>query len=1143
MKKQTRITYLLLLLIVLAAFFLRVYKLGSDASFTSDEVTTVTNSMQEVVKIPKLEYRTPLQALWIAFGARVLGLGYSEFAVYFLSVIVSLVAVIVVYQFGYLLFDRRVGLLCAFMLAFSVYDIYFSRAARYYALMVLLSSVAFLCLYWALVTNRKRAWLLYALFRTLSLYDHLTALWVFAGEGIFALGYVSLPWIRNVWKQRHEIRLRQKKKFWPLTRESIHQITTSRLLWFAISIALILLAYAPVWYPILRDIYLGSSVLRVGALSSEQVAPREVRTGQLQSMLGGGWRGPLLLFDQLNGWITPLHGLFLIIFTLGVLFCALKRQWTQLLFTLTIMFTPLVLATWIKSYSLVLDGRYLISILPLYYTMAARGIDGLGHRIAVVTKLRRNFNAYVPMATAVVFAIVIAGLNLTRIPLTFRNTGHNWRAVSHFLAQNAKPDDLIVVNGISPHFKALQFYLPEHRVVQNDPRISYDTLYQKEEGFWLVFEPGTSLYNGLRYWTNKVGGVSIDFASGWYPDIDQNSDLAPAQSWDLYVVYASRTITSAEQALKLTETWLAEAEADNPGDVRRHLTLAETYQRFDRCDGAINEYNLALNEGYINDQLASYIYDARAGCWNKFGRNDLAIADWQRAISHADWSKEPYQKLDYTYFQSKRWDEAQALYQTARQANPKKAWPLVMQGDFYRWRGLTDQAMVEYRQAIDLQPWDGVAYQHLAEVYLARGELGRVVSLYQKAMQLNPRFGWPHFQLGQFYQSKGKVTEAVTEYQRAIELQPELTPAISDFLRDAQWDLATSINRIHAYSDQGDLLRWLDNSWARPYPNKIEVVVGRSTLMVEGHVRPNQLLFHPFSNKENTYIEFKIPQNYFTQLKVGYGMADKVAGLSNGVQYRIEVRRQGEGKYEPLLELLVDKNIWEERTLSLLPYWGEDLEFRLSVNARGDNAYDWLQTTVTLVPPPQPVWDLSSNLGDAQFTPVELLVEQRENAFYTPDGVHLVGHSEQPVEGRSLPGQVILHPFSSEVASTLTFSLQNYYYRILKTWFGLADEALPLSNGVDYTISASIDDGQSFIDLVQTTVTTSTWRSVLVELPQTRNLLLKLSASARGDFGNDWLQVRLDLIPYEDGERTPLAKGNPAALFSLGSGALFSSHK
>jgi hypothetical protein len=69
---------------------------------------------------------------------------------------------------------------------------------------------------------------------------------------------------------------------------------------------------------------------------------------------------------------------------------------------------------------------------------------------------------------------------------------------------------------------------------------------------------------------------------------------------------------------------------------------------------------------------------------------------------------------------------------------------------------------------------------------------------------------------------------------------------------------------------------------------------------------------------------------------------------------------------------------------------------------------------------------------------------------------------------------------------------------------------------VEYTISVSVDGGLSFVDLVQSTVTTNTWRSMLVELPQAQDLMLKLSASARGDFTDDWLQVRMDLLPFEN---------------------------
>jgi hypothetical protein len=506
--------------------------------------------------------------------------------------------------------------------------------------------------------------------------------------------------------------------------------------------------------------------------------------------------------------------------------------------------------------------------------------------------------------------------------------------------------------------------------------------------------------------------------------------------------------------------------------------------------------------------------------WHRLGKPEQAIADWQRAIVRADWSREPYEHLGNAYMQLGETDAAQALYQAAIAANPRKSWPHVLLGDFHRQGGMNELAIAEYSLAVAIEPGDRTAYQRLGEMYAAAGEYARVSLLYHDAMQHNPWQGWPHFQLGQFYQSVGQMAGAVVEYQRAVELQPDYGAGASRFLRDARWDLAIVLNLIHAYSDQGELLWWPGNSWVKPYPHDQEVVVGRSTLAVDGRVQPNQLFLHPFGDEDNTYIEFAIPDNPFAYLHVGYGLADDVAGQSNGVDYRIEVKRQGADEYEPLLDQGVTQTVWRERTVSLASYWGDDLEFRLAVSARGNYAYDWLQTTVELAPPAQPVWDLSANLVGAEFLTGALPLEWRGDGFYTAGGGRLVGPSDLPVGGQSLPGQVILHPYSSETDSTLVFALPHQPYRAMKTSFGLADEAAPFSNGVDYAMSVSVDGGLSFIELVHTTVTTNTWRSELVDLPSSQDLVLKLSASARQDATFDWLQVNLVLLPFDGDEMT-----------------------
>jgi tetratricopeptide (TPR) repeat protein len=796
----------------------------------------------------------------------------------------------------------------------------------------------------------------------------------------------------------------------------------------------------------------------------------------------------------------------------GFLLCGLHRQWTQVFFVLTLMITPFVLLASI-GYDRPINGRYLISLLPLYYVMAGRGSSGLSNWIVNISRFPKSYRATLLWGLLIIIMVVYTGLSVPQIGLTRWNVGQNWHGVSQFLAQTAQPEQLIVVDGKPTQGKALQYYLPGFNVVGRDPQLSYDSLFSKEEDFWVVFQFGTDIYSGLKRWVDNRNSVGFIFSGGWYPDIAQTTALRPAQSWDLYVVYISRSIDSSEEAIRLYETWLPQAETIH---LRGHLTWAEAYRRFNRPGLAIPEYTSALNEEYVNDQLASYIYDARGRSWHKLGQIEQAIADWQQAIALAEWSDEPYQHLGSILIQSGRADAAQALYREGITTNPKKAWPHVLMGDYFLGAGLDGRAIKEYNKAIEIEPSDPIPYERLREMYAAAGAYTKIVSVYRDALRRNPLSAWPHFQLGQFYQSQGQVSKALAEYQEAVELNPEYTPGVSRSLSGARWDLGTVLNLINVYSDQEELLWWPGNSWVRPYPYDHEVIVGHSRLTVEGRIHPNQLLIHPFSDQENTYIEFEIPDNKFAYLQVGYGLADDVVGLSNGVEYKIEVRRQGSSEYDTLFAHSVTRNLWQEQAVSLASYWEDDLDFRIIVGAIGDYANDWLQTTFELTHSSQNIWSLSAHLTEIQFQTESEPLEWRGDGFYTANGNRLLGSSELTVAGYTMSDQIHLHPYSSEIDSAIIYTLKNHPYRVLKTSYGLADHAMPYSNGVEYAVSVSMDGGQLFQDLLRTTVETNTWSSALLSLPSSQDLVLKLSASARQDETYDWLQIRVFLLPFDN---------------------------
>lgn len=1115
-KDQRTVLLGLMLCVILAGFALRVYKLSAEASFSADEMTIITRSTHNVAEIWQLTHGTPLQALWLRFWALGVDLGYTEFVMYFTSTITGLLAVVVMYRLGKELFDHHVGLICAFALAFSAYHIYWSRSLRYYSWMVLLSGLSFLCLYMALARNNSRAWVGYALFRTLSLYDHLSVLVIWPGEIVFALAILSYPLLKDLWKHRPLkrdawARVWQEKTAWLRSGHAWQSLLAARFFRFVLTTMFILMAFAPRGYFIVRNAYLGISGLRVPILSPDETAPAGP---VISNGLHVNWQSPFIILRLFDAWASPLHTIMLLAFVGGLLFCALRRQWAQAVLVLTVMITPFVLLTSV-GYSKPINSRYVISLLPLYYLMIGRGISSFSQGIVKLTRLSAPFRTPVLGGVLAIFVVSYVGLSAPRIALTRWNILQNWRGVAQFMARVAQSGQSIVIDGLPQHVSVMQHYLPDFNVVQRDPQEPLEALYEEEDGFWLVSIAGVT-YETERNGVGSPNYVELVFRGGWHPDMDQATDLRPPFSWDLNVVYVSRSIRSPEEALALYEAWIPQA---NSHDLRHHLTWARAYQRFDRPDLAVPQYTRALIQGYVNDQLAAHILDARGSCWHELGKTGRAIDDWQRAISRADWDWQPHQHLAEAYLRLGEADAALALCQAAIAANPRESWPHVLLGNVNRLSGLDEQAIYEFHKAIEIDPANPAAYWSVRQMYAAL-ELGQIVSLYQEAMQRNPSSAWPHLQLGQFYQGVGKITEAIAEYQQAVELQPEYELEVSRLLRDSRWDLETVLSSVEAYSDQGELLWWPDRSWVKPYPNEGTVMVGHSTLTVGGQVQPHQIFIHPFSDQEKTYVGFQMPDNPFAYLHVGYGLADKVAGLTNGVEYIIEVRRQGAGEYEPLFIQTVTRNAWQDRTISLASYWGEDLDLRLVVDARGDYAYDWLQTTVELAPPPRNVWNLSAHLAEAQFIPDTLSLEWQEDGYYTPDGRRLLGRSDLPVGGQSLPEQVHFHPYSSEIASTIIFAWTHHPYRALKTSYALADQALPHSNGVDYTVSVSADGGETFTDLIQTTVTTNTWHSVLADLPSSQNLLLRLSSSAHQDMTFDWLQVNLVLLPFGDGQET-----------------------
>jgi mannosyltransferase len=141
--------------IVLVAAGLRFYQLGR-LSFWYDEVVTMrlarAGSPGELIdRLFEIDAtRAPLHPLLLQIWLRFFG--SSEFAARSFSVVCGIVTVVLVYQIGRAAFDSRTGLCAAWLAALSPILIVYSREARMYAWLVLVT-----CLCWRLLLALRHA--------------------------------------------------------------------------------------------------------------------------------------------------------------------------------------------------------------------------------------------------------------------------------------------------------------------------------------------------------------------------------------------------------------------------------------------------------------------------------------------------------------------------------------------------------------------------------------------------------------------------------------------------------------------------------------------------------------------------------------------------------------------------------------------------------------------------------------------------------------------------------------------------------------------------------------------------------------------------------------------------------------------------
>jgi len=198
-KKESAQLLIPLLLIMLFAFFLRLYMVDAS-SFWTDEGLTPLRSGYDISRILSNEVEIqgvigkdthpPLYYLLIHVSHQLFG--ETDFAYRYPSVLFGLLLVPLLFQFGRRLHGWQLGLLVAGLTAVNPTHIYYAREARMYTLFVLLAAAGSYTLWRAIQMRRQRHKLpallgLYLLWMGLAFYTHYTAVFLIAAQSLFWL--------------------------------------------------------------------------------------------------------------------------------------------------------------------------------------------------------------------------------------------------------------------------------------------------------------------------------------------------------------------------------------------------------------------------------------------------------------------------------------------------------------------------------------------------------------------------------------------------------------------------------------------------------------------------------------------------------------------------------------------------------------------------------------------------------------------------------------------------------------------------------------------------------------------------------------------------------------------------------------------
>jgi len=407
-------SFIILGFILILGIVLRFYDLGTE-SFWLDEVATTIEaqqSLQEILTSGRLD-QPPAYYVPMHYWVQVFGI--SEVSLRSFSALAGVGSIILVFLVGQMLFGKEIGLLSAFFMAISDYQILFSQEARNYSFFEFATLLSFLFFIIYLRSNKKFHFTLYIISSIFMVYTNAYGICIIAAQNLYFI-----------------LQIKKNKNF---------------LGSWVISQTLILIAIIPYFSPLifssngmegtitenLSGVLPPSFSNVIRSIYRFIFPPRRYFGADME------WDSSILITYAITGAFLVI-GILIYAFRNGVSnwLASLKRLVGELpedvdfsnilLVSCWLLCPPILLFLISKLIMPVYEHRYVISAAPALYILLALGVFHLRKVVPVLVSL------------GAVLILVIPGL----AQYYEADVREQWREVAAFMEANAEKDEVFV---------------------------------------------------------------------------------------------------------------------------------------------------------------------------------------------------------------------------------------------------------------------------------------------------------------------------------------------------------------------------------------------------------------------------------------------------------------------------------------------------------------------------------------------------------------------------------------------------------------------------------------------------------------------------------------------------------------------------